>query len=249
MLLAGLSTLGSTRQTLAYRQDLSVAYNNLGYACMVNKHWDEAVSPLKTSLAVLSSNAEAYYNLGECYMHLNRPGEAKDQILEGMRSRPGAMPPQHSRSTLARAYAGLGEFDQAAEEFRKALYSDPSDIEALFGLAVVYRQMGRSRQALALLEEYFSVHPADQQGLILAIDLAMSVKDSSKALGMLPRLSSVAADDPAVYDFMGKVLASAGRYQEAKNEFERALALAPDSISVKADLERLKQILSTAGLR
>ena len=227
-----------------YRQDLAVAYGNLGCAYMTNGLWDKAVEALEKSEKLVPTYAAAQYNLGESYMGENRPTEAKSHLLEAMRLRPDFLP-QHFRPLLAHAYAELGDLDGAKRELVKTLDSSPSDANALINLALVYKQAGQNRQAAAMLDRLSSAEPPPHDELLTAISVASSMGNKAQALRLLSRLSSASPSDPAIINDLGIALADAGRYDEARSRFERALELKSDYGPARTNLERVNRILSS----
>jgi tetratricopeptide (TPR) repeat protein len=229
---------------LAYRQDLAVAYNSMGALYMTTGRCNEAIPALQKSLAILSDYGDAHYNLGECYIQLNKPAEAKFHLLEGMRIHPNFVP-QHYHPLLASAYAELGDWNGAKQELMKGMDSDPANSANFLNLALVYRQTGQRLQAAALLDKLLAAQPANGQALFLATEIAVADNNKRRVFELLPRLASASPTDPAARDLIGRALAADGHYQEAKGEFERALALNPDFKPAKINLERTNRILAS----
>lgn len=242
VILGGWLLSGPSRESLAYRQDLSVAYNNLGCIYIEKRRWVDAVAALKESLAILPDFADAHYNLSESYINQNRPEEAKFHVLEGMRINPGFVA-SHFRSILAQAYVGLGEWDKAVHELKAAVESDPADPGHLLNLALIYRRTGRNVEAVAMVDRLLSQHPSNGPGLLMATEMAIADRNGPKLFQLLPRLAASLPDSPQARNLIGTALASTGHYREAKTEFEKALKISPDFGPARANLDRLNRLV------
>lgn len=238
LILVGTSTRSSTKDAVGSRQDMAVAYGNLGSTYMVQERWEQAVSALRRSLSILPDFGEAHYTLGECLLNQNKSAEAKFHLLEGMRLRP-ELAPQHYRLLLAQAYSQSGEWDKAIGELKTVLSLNPNDTPSRLNLILIYRQLGKKGEAEALLAKMLSSDSSNSRVLILATQLAISDNDKIKIFELLPRLASAAPNDPDVRNLIGMALVKTGHYREAKVEFERALTLMPGHKAAVANLQRL----------
>jgi Tfp pilus assembly protein PilF len=84
--------------------------------------------------------------------------------------------PSASNSALGRAWAYHrdGRNDAALVEFERILKDNPNDIDANFGLGLVYRVMGRIdksgsafEKSLQLVERELQAHPGEDRWLML----------------------------------------------------------------------------------
>ncbi|MGQ9631157.1 MAG: protein phosphatase 2C domain-containing protein [bacterium] len=90
------------------------------------------------------------------------PVELREQILqvEGRISRNPLDTSAHNRLGGLHYKAGL--YSRGAREFEASLRIDPSNIEALFGLAYGYYNMGKSNEALKVYERILMLNPNDE---------------------------------------------------------------------------------------
>jgi len=73
--------------------------------------------------------------------------------------------PRHfgTYSILGQAALALGEYEQAANLFRRALSADPEHVLSHVSLAAIYERQGRSEEACWSLERAFELSPGDRE--------------------------------------------------------------------------------------
>lgn len=243
LIIGGNVVRGPSAQELSYRQDLAVAYNDLGGAYMTQNLWAEASEAIERAASILPSFGGAHYNLSECYLRQNRPYEAKAQLLEARRLQPGFLP-KHFDPLLAQIYAEMGEWGQAESQMKKSVDSDPDNVDDMFNLALIYQHENRQDKALEVLDKLLSVQPDNEQALLFSAELSLSKNEKEKAFKTLSRLVVLSPNDPVVHNMLGDVFARLGDYKKAKAEFERSLILAPEFSPAKLNIERLNRILT-----
>ena len=149
--------------------------------------------------------------LGDVYVGLDRLRDAREQYESVLTALPAA------------AHQGLGEvalrerrYREALEHFRAALDRVPQATALHYSIAMAYRGLGRLDEARAHLARRGT-------GGIVAAD---PVVDSLQSLVRGERLLVI----------QGNRFYAAGRYQEAADAFERALAVAPSSVPARVNL-------------
>lgn len=138
---------------------------------------------------------------------------------------------------LNRAYNALmgGDADAAIQTYKNILGSEPSNEEALFGLAATYHRLGNVEQARPLYGRLLQVNPNNREGLnnFLVLVSDESPEDALPELERLearnPDFSPIPAQIAIVYDKLGYADAS-------KEKMMRAIELAPDNMSYKYNL-------------
>ncbi|MBX9692465.1 MAG: AAA family ATPase [Cyanobacteria bacterium] len=78
------------------------------------------------------------------------------------------------RILLADALVGLGRFDEAENEYSRALTIAPTDEKVMLGLATVWFQAGKYSQSLVLAEDLAKRSPADGRAMILLARLMLN---------------------------------------------------------------------------
>jgi len=82
--------------------------------------------------------------------------------------------PSALRDVLAQAcdLVEQSRFKQAAVYIKKAVNSDPQDVEGLVAMAGVFRKLGRHSEALIVLDTLLEYHPANS----ILLDLKASIQ-------------------------------------------------------------------------
>lgn len=111
-----------------------------------------------------------------------------------------------------------------------------SDTDAVIKAARALRAVGGRSEALALLDKAGTSQPKNlalirEKGLI-----SLELGQLSRAEHLLTKSVDEAKGDWQTYSALGAALASAGRHQQAQQQFAKALELAPDHPSILNNL-------------
>jgi Flp pilus assembly protein TadD len=110
-------------------------------------------------------------------------------------------------------------------------------------MATLMRLRNRSQDALPHFRIAVDGWP-DNADLRLNYAQALTeVGEHSAALDELNAAAGLRATDPTAHYMAGQVLLTAGRLEEAKRKFERALELSPDSQEIRSGLQRANELL------
>jgi tetratricopeptide (TPR) repeat protein len=182
--------------------------------------------------------------------------EARFALMEYYLQAPGAMgggldKAQAQAAQIARrdpaqghlAQARLAGFDErkdeAAKHYASALAARPADPKVRLAVAVGYQQLERWDEALKLLRAWLVEHPADVAALYqLGRTAALSGRALDEGAAALERYLVLPRrwDDPEPKHALlrlGQVHAKAGRAAQARQAFDRALALDPKFADAK----------------
>ena len=146
-----------------------------------------------------------------------------------------------AESHTARAFALtlLQSFDDATEQFERAIEMDPLLYEAWYLYARSRFAEGKPQEAARLFEKAAEVRPDEYQASCLASTAYTALGDTSKAVmaagKALPRLErhlSLNPEDTRAWTLGGCILEDLGDSERAISWIEKALSIAPDDISV-----------------
>ncbi|MDA1089810.1 MAG: tetratricopeptide repeat protein [Proteobacteria bacterium] len=119
-------------------------------------------------------------------------------------------------------------FDEAAQDYRKALDADPNYIQAHNNLAMTLNSLGRHDDAVVSYRNAIAINPGIAQvhvnlGLVLTIlgRLDEAVACYRKAISINPYYAEA-------YGNLGTALKEQGRLDEAVANYEKAIAVKPD---------------------
>jgi tetratricopeptide (TPR) repeat protein len=183
----------------------------LGYLYQQTGRFEDAARQYAAAFRVKADDRAAALRLADVWLELNRLVDAREQYGSLLTVFPAA------------ARRGLGEvslrerrYREAVEHFSLALERAPQASALHYSLAMAYRGLGRLDDARAHLERR-------GPGVILAVD---PYADALPGLIRGERLLVV----------QGSRAHAAGRFREAADAFERALAAAPQSVPARINL-------------
>ncbi len=138
---------------------------------------------------------------------------------------------------LNRAYSALmgGDTTQAIETYKNILSADPSNEDALFGLASTYHRAGDLERARPYYGQLLKVNPNHREGLNNFLVL-MSDESPQEALAELDRLEQRNPDFSPIPAQQGIILGKLGYMDQAREKMLRAIELAPENMTYKYNL-------------
>lgn len=125
------------------------------------------------------------------------------------------------RLALARAYAGLGRFEEAAITAESVR---PRDADVLSLLSDLYLRMKNPARRHAVLEEWSRIDSTDLQLWQVLSASCRAVNDSAGQARALSQLAKL-APDPAVFEQLGLLHMEQGQTDLAESWFRQALAV------------------------
>jgi len=176
-------------------------------------NYEMAIDLAKQSLADNPNDAEAYFQLGVSYSHLDSVALAYDCFTKSTELDPKKA--KDSENNIAHNFAKhykLGQsaykrddYQTATEEFELATSADPTQAVGYYNLGVSYYSMGKE------------VDPKYYEDAIKSLDKVLELSNPSDG-NYVNALS-----------FAGKALAAVGREEEARDRFERLIEEDPTS--------------------
>jgi Flp pilus assembly protein TadD len=133
--------------------------------------------------------------------------------------------------------------DEAAAAYQEAVRLQPSSADAHLSLGALLERQGDAKgaepqyqQVLASAGGDASSKEAAGQAITALANLYMREKRFPEAENMLRKLAGARGSDAVVYLQLGRVLAAAGKYEEAASEMQTGIQLAPGDASAVRDL-------------
>jgi uncharacterized protein (TIGR03790 family) len=195
------------------------------------------------SLSGIKFDALKLFLRGESRLRAKDPAGAR-QALEESTTIDDRLVPAHSM--LASVYETLGEYDKAAERYRKVLAYAPADAMALNNLAysIAVRQ-GQPKDALPLAEKAYDVtngNPsiADTLGWIHHL-----LGDDAAATPLVTRAAERLTQSAEVQLHAATVLAAVGQRESASAALTRAITL-DAALETRQDVQQLRLALAAA---
>ncbi|MDH4154602.1 MAG: tetratricopeptide repeat protein, partial [Nitrospira sp.] len=130
---------------------------------------------------------------------------------------------------LGQAYQLTGDLNLAKDSFERAVALYPDQVDAKRSLALLDSRSGRHQQARARLEELLKQRPHDVTALDMLMTLDMVTENWQDAERTLTRLRQVSGDKQSVALLAeGRFYEAQRRLSEARQAYERAVAVAPN---------------------
>jgi tetratricopeptide (TPR) repeat protein len=190
-------TLREYQKSVEIAPEFAPAYNSLGYAYRQVGRYDDAEKAFKKYIELIPNDPNPYDSYAELLMKVGRHDESVAMYRKALSTDPNFSP---SHIGIASNLMFQGKHDAARAEawkLHQAARNDADRRNALFTTAVIYADEGKFDQALAELKKEYAV--------------AEKIGDAANMSG-----DAVA---------MGDVLLEAGKPDEARKLYEKALAL------------------------
>lgn len=141
-----------------------------------------------------------------------------------------AKDPKHKYAwnNLGRAYARLGQDDQAEQALKKQIEVNPEDESAYNNLGSVYRNQRRYEEAIAAFKKQLEINPLDQWAYPNLGETYSEMGKSEEAIQAYEKAISIDRDRSYLHAGLGQALLKAGKVDEARSRFARALELSKD---------------------
>ena len=193
----------------------------------------EAVTRLKSLCANAPDNDEAFYMLGCNHVRLGQLQEAVEALRQSTRIRPDRV---EAHTALGGALCRLGRNDEAAASFNAALALDDTLADVHVVLADIASQREEFSSAVAHLEKALSLDPRMSRAHTGLGRIATEQGNHSRALVHLENALKENPQSVNALCLMASTLMNLSRNDDAVACYHKALAIAPDSIDVKAGL-------------
>jgi tetratricopeptide (TPR) repeat protein len=160
---------------------------------------------------------------------------------ERLEARFAQQPPDvEAGRSLAESYLRQRRDEDAQRVLEGIVAIAPDDPEALVGLEEIYTRQSRLPEAIAALESLARVNPRSAHEYFLrAADLALTLGDDARALGLARRAVAVNPADPAAHAQVGDLYLRMGRVAEAAEALRQSLTLDPRAYGTRFRLAGL----------
>ena len=155
---------------------------------------------------------------------------------------------------LARAHLANGDTELALDTLRKAATENPTDVTVRGDLANLHSTQGDLDAAIEDLEGILKIDHGNETALEAEFKIYVYRKAWDKALAHTERIKTLHPSEPTGYYFAGLVYQAQGKFKESIEQFESALAVAPDAVQplsqlIKSHLALNKKDIAEKRLR
>lgn len=180
----------------------------------------EAVSELKTALAIRPGWVDAYIALGDTYENDGehaKAAEAYQAAIGGEQGRGAAF------FGLGRAQRGLGKNDEALKSLAKAIELIPNHVGAYLLLADIKYEAGATEEALQALENARTAAPGDVSVYLNSGDVYFRLGRHTSARSFLNQAITMKPDLSRAHALLGDIACSRRLYDEGRASYDAAL--------------------------
>ncbi len=222
------------QEALKLDPSASVIFEELTDLYIQTNRLHDAVSQAEDMLKQNPNNLEARRMLGRIYTRMvgdSQPGKIPDEYLRKATEqyeRITAVDPSDTESwvMLGRLYRAANKSPESEKAFNQALKTDPDNEDALTGLAMLYADLGDTKEAIAKLKAVTDKSPNDRLLAILA-DQYEQAHDYKSAADVLKRAYELAPDNGRIERGLAKDLLYSDQYDEALKLYTQLAADEP----------------------
>jgi tetratricopeptide (TPR) repeat protein len=229
-------------EALRLKPDMAEAHERLGLVLFSQRRWDEAVRHLEQALRLRPDSSKTLYALGAALEGGGHFAEAVERYEAALHLDRNSA---HAHSNLGLLLLNEGKAAEALPHLEATVRLDPGSSQAHSDLAQALSVLGRHEAASQVLREAQRLSPRSAAVLArLALEVAATADgDRARAEEAITHARTACVltqwKDPRLLDGLARVQASAGRFDEARETTERAVALAQErkALDLVAELE------------
>jgi len=196
---------------------------------------DHAIEVFQRALDRDPNYSQAYAGLGEAYWRKYENTQDRQWVDRAAQSCQRAETLGENLAAthvcLGTVLNGTGQYEHAADEFRRAAQIDPTNDDAVRGSASAYEKLGKPRDAEAAYQQAITMRPQAWMGynrLGIFYDNQGRYDEAVKQFEQVIRL---APDSYRGYSNLGATYLAMGRYAEAIPKFEQSAEIRPAGFS------------------
>jgi len=201
------------------------------------KNYAQAIYHLNKMINIQPENIVARRILGAALL---RQGDAQQAIKALMPVVTSGNADSVVLALLGSANMQLGKFDEGTAFFEQAVESKPGESKLKTQLALSKLASGDSRAALSNLQEVLDKDPNSKQAAAFMALISLREKNYEAAILSADTLIEQSADNPVGYNIKGSAFMGMKKNQEARQQFNKAIEVAPDYHSASMSLARLE---------
>jgi tetratricopeptide (TPR) repeat protein len=160
--IAASKTSNTALQKQAFDRMLAIGQDTAEFHLYVGKAWlaeddtEKALKEFQAAAAAKHNLPLVHYFLGRTYLEQHAYPLAETELLKDVAVEPDFA---YNYEDLGILYAQTGKLSKAEEYFRQAIQHNGSLVNSWFGLAKIYRDSGRYREALDSLDHAIAIVP------------------------------------------------------------------------------------------
>jgi adenylate cyclase len=149
--------LGYAQKAVSIDNTQADAYALLGNAYLFQRRFDRAIEEGEHAVVLNPNGADYHVWLAMILSSAGRPGEAVELVKKAIRLNP--FPPNWYFLSLGNVFFVMGQYEEAAEAYQKAIQRSPDFLLVRIGLAASFGALGREKDARAAATEVLRIDP------------------------------------------------------------------------------------------
>ncbi|GAC1303987.1 MAG: tetratricopeptide repeat-containing sulfotransferase family protein [Steroidobacteraceae bacterium] len=199
----------------------------------------DAVAPLLEAARVQPSNPIILHDLGLACLEAGRIPDAIAALRRAVACDPRCA---DAYFRLGIALEKLGDLGGALAAYDRATVLLPSLTEAWFRAGALVHTLGRRDEAIGCFRRAAATGPDSSFGRLGKARALLTEDRDQEAEKVLRKTLSIEPNNPMAHDLLGNLLSEFGRFEEARECFQRAVAIAPLLAGSYYDLVRCRPI-------
>jgi putative PEP-CTERM system TPR-repeat lipoprotein len=204
--------------------DAFPAWLRLAELAFARGQLDEAQKAVDAVLGKSPDNMQALVIQARIHLSKREPAKALDAAQKAVKAQPSSGIAHH---TLALAQVASGNNPLALSAAKDAVARAPRLAEAVFLLGELQLQSGDTVGAVAGLKDYLQKQPQDARAWEALGKAQLRTRDAAGAHASFAKMAELQPANARAPYLTGLALRTQGKSAEAKQQFEKALAMAP----------------------
>jgi tetratricopeptide (TPR) repeat protein len=201
----------------------------------------DAIAPLREAALLQPSNAIIHHDLGLACLEVGRIADAVAALQQAVASNPRY---GDAYFRLGVALEKLGNIGEALVAYDRATQLLPSLTEAWFRAGALVYLLGHREEAIACFRRAAATGGNSSFGRLGKARALLTEDRNQEAERVLRRTVAQDPRNAIAHDLLGNLLSEFGRFDEARQCFERAIAIAPLLAGCYYDLVRCRRVTS-----
>jgi tetratricopeptide (TPR) repeat protein len=224
-------------------------HNQFGTFYFGQQDYKMAVEHLKKASEIAPNWSASYNMIGYSYRNLGDYAEAEKAFKKYIELIPHDPNPYDSYAELLMKE---GKYEESIEQYKMALGVDPHFAASHIGIATNYNYMGRYDEAREECQKFYKMarNEGEKRAALFAMTVSYvdegkideALKEMDKQYTMGEEINDAAAMSGDL-NTMGNILFEAGRYDEAKEKYEKSLQVS-ESSNLSQEIKDLTKRLS-----
>jgi tetratricopeptide (TPR) repeat protein len=226
------------RRVIAKDKTYQYAYTELYRLYMFQKKPGDAEQVLRLAFA---NNPKQYGFLSLLAMHYNALQRHDDMVSVLNQIKSHAREFEQAYLTVGDFYLRTGDGDSAIREYKEGIAKDVKK-KATYQKRIieVLMRQGRRSDAAEINSQILKENPTDNDALGLSATFLLDKGDVAKALAELQAVVTRAPDNPVARFNLGRAHAARGEYEQARQQFDKAIQLNPNYVLARLGMAKLQ---------